>query len=260
MLPVIDDGVVVTDYVSSKLRHALADAGWGFVDASGNASLTAPGLMIRLEGGRPQKDVTPPIAAPFGRTGLPVTFALLVRGRTRTQRELASSAKSSLGTTNRVLQGLRVLGYLSDDGELRRPAALRDRWTEAFLVHRDALAAPQMFTSDRWTQPQDVLKGKLPHDAYLGSEVGAAARGLSIRPETGLIYCSSPVRHEVIVQGRLRPDPVGWLEVRETFWGKDLLGLESQVVPDLLLRADLLSEADPRLTALARDLARGLDS
>jgi hypothetical protein len=75
-----------------------------------------------------------------------------------------------------------------------------------------------------------------------------------------LIYCSSPVRHEVIVQGRLRPDPVGWLEVRETFWGKDLLGLESQVVPDLLLRADLLSEADPRLTALARDLARGLDS
>ncbi|MFK5647499.1 type IV toxin-antitoxin system AbiEi family antitoxin [Ornithinimicrobium sp. LYQ121] len=260
MLPVVDDGVVVTNYVSSKLRHALTDAGWGFVDACGNASLTAPGLIIRLEGGRPQKDVAPPIAAPFSRTGLPVTFVLLVRGRTGTQRELAATAKSSLGTTNRVLQGLRMLGYLSEDAEVRRPAALRDRWTEAFLVHRDALATPQRFTSDRWKRPHDVLQAKLPHGAYLGSEVAAAARGLSIRPETGLIYCSSPVRNEVIVQGRLRADPVGWLEIRSTFWSKNLLGVESQVVPDLLIRADLLSEADPRLTALARELARGVDS
>lgn len=257
LLPELAGGVVVTERVSPALGAALGRAGWGFADVSGNAALSAPGLLVRLEGRRPQKaPSSPSIALPFSRTGLPVTFVLLARGgleRGDTQRRLAELARSSLGSTNRVLKTLRTLGYLSPKGGLLRGAALTERWTEAYLVYRDELAPAQSFDSDRWSSPKDLLVSGLPGGALLSSEISAHALGRSIRPETALIYCAEQSRKDLVKAGRLRPSDRGWVELRRSFWGDDLFDRTTKVVPDFLMRADLLAEADPRLTELAKD-------
>lgn len=256
LLPRLEGGVVVTGAASPRLRDALTDAGWGYIDAAGNASLNAPGLIVRVEGSRPSNESTIPIDLPFSRTGLPVTFVLLARGgvpQAGTQREVAELAKTSLGSTNRVLQGLKRLGYLSDSGELLRRKMLVDRWTEAYLVLRDHLAPGRRFTSDRWPSAAKLLLDELPEGVHLSSEAAARAQGSSLRPETALVYCTPDGRGALIKRGRLRPDETGWVELRRTFWHPGLLDPGATEVPSFLVRADLLAGEDARLTAVAKE-------
>lgn len=259
-VPLLKDGgaeLVVTDYVSPNLSEALSDAGLSYADASGNASLTAAGLLVRVEGRRPVSGSSISPALPFSTTGLPVTFALLVlasREERPTQRELSALTESSLGSTNRVVQTLRQLGYLSEDGVLLKRKQLVERWTEAYLALSDELSPARSYSSDRWASPRDVPPS-LVDGAYMGSELAAAyIYGMSIRPETALIYAWSKTRQELVRAARLRPAEDGWVRIREPFWQPDLLGA-SRELPDFLVRADLLAEGDPRLTSLAMMLS-----
>lgn len=258
LLPVLRGGVVVTDYASPKLRQALVDAGWGFVDGAGNASLTAPGLHVRVAGNRPQQESTPSATLPLTKTGLPVTFVLLVREgmeQVGTQRDLSELAQRSLGSTNRVLQALRAQGHLTEDGKLTKPSRLRNLWTEAYLFHKELGAPHRKFDSDRWVAPRELLAAELPQGVHLSSEAAASALGLSIRPETAMLYCPAETRKDMVREGRLRAKPDGWIELRVPFWGSALLDANARTVPDLLIRADLLAEADPRLISLAEEMA-----
>ena len=244
--------LVLTDHVSRDLGTALSDAGLSYADASGNASLTAPGLLVRIEGRRTAGRPSPSPELPFSATGLPITFALLVlspRDRRPTQRELSELTGSSLGSTNRVMQALRRLTYVSEDGTVLRREPLIDRWTESYLYHRDELAPELSFTSDRWTSPADLLHS-LPEAAYVSSELAAHVQGLSIRPETALVYAWPEARQELVRAGRLRPGEHGWVHVRQPFWRPELLCADEQL-PQFLVRADLLAEQDPRLTSIA---------
>lgn len=244
--------LVITDHVSPKLADALSDVGLNYADASGNASLVAPGLLVRTEGRRPTSRPSPSAGLPFSTTGLPVTFALLVlsaEDARPTQRELSELSGVSLGSTNRVVQALRRLGYVSEDGTPMKRKKLVDRWTEAYLVLGEEMSPVQRFTSDRWASPQDVLPS-LPDGVFVGSELAAHVDGLSIRPETALIYAWTKGRQDLLRAGRLRPAEDGWVRVREPFWQPGLLG-RGHRLPDFLIRADLLAEGDPRPTWLA---------
>lgn len=259
LLPPVAGGVVLTREVTSGTREALTGAGWGYADGAGSVALSAPGLVVRLDGRRPVREALS-IDRPFSKTGLPVTFVLLVRGSVEsagTQREIAALAGASLGTTNRVLKGLRELGYLSENGRLLKQQAMVDRWTESYLALSSSDEFSRHSYSSRvWTSPSEVLPGiaGLPAGVYLGSELAAWAKGASIRPQSALLYCTASVRKQVIVSGQLTPDPDGWVQLRETFWGDDLLPRDPRFVPDVLIRADLLAKADPRLTAVAKGL------
>jgi hypothetical protein len=256
LLPPVPGGVVLANEIKPAVRKALEAAGWGYLDSTGAASFAAPGLLVRLDGWR--RPAGPPsIERPFSRTGLPVTFVLLVRGSLEevgTQRDLAALAGASLGTTNRVLKGLRELGYLSKDGVLLKQAAMADRWTESYLALSGlgGFDAPR-YSSGVWSSPTEVLTG-IPSGVYAGSELAARGIGMSIRPKTALLYCSAEKRKDVIVAGRLRHDPDGWIQLRDIFWGKKLLEDKKPVAPEILIRADLLAETDPRLTDLAKQL------
>lgn len=244
--------LVVTDYVSPGLSAHLSDAGLSYADAAGNASLTASGLLVRTEGQRPVSRSLPSTGLPFSTTGLPVTFVLLVlsvEDGKPTQRELSELSGISLGSTNRVVQALRRLRYVSEDGALLKRKQLVDRWTEAYLVLGDELAPARSYSSSRWVSPQDVLPS-LPAGAYLGSELAAHVQGQSIRPETALIYAWPEARQELVRSGRLKPAEDGWVRIRKPFWRRELLGT-SRELPDFLVRADLLAEEDHRLTSLA---------
>lgn len=247
-------GVLITEAITPAVRRSLENAGWGYADRSGNASLTAPGLLVRVDGRRPRTDSSSPVHRPFTRSGLPVTFAVIVRDGlkdTLTQRELADLVASSLGTTNRVLRSLRELGYLTERGEISKRALLVERWTESYLSHRAALGDGRTYTSDRWSTPTAVVAGAVPGVRW-GSEVAAHLQGRSIRPASVLAYCSPEARKDMIRMGRMRPVADGWIELRETFWGPDLLLPGEQTVPDVLIRADLIATADPRLAEVAR--------
>lgn len=240
--------ILMTDYVTDRLVTVLRQNGWqGFADAAGNASLVAPGLFVKITG-QPRPKDSAPATLPFTRTGLPVTFALLVaqqRGEEWTQRRLTDASNSSLGTVNRVLRSLRE----SDPS----PELLRTQWIASYLAVQPQAWPTERYSSRTWSSVTDVLSAHLPPGSLISSELAAYAKGASIRPTTVLLYCPEPSRTTLITEGRLRRDPEGPIHLRSAFWSPEVFA-DATEAPPFLVQADLLSEDDPRLTALARDI------
>ncbi len=250
------DAILLTEHVTPKLATSLDRAGWsGYADASGNVLLRAPGLLVRIEGRTPRRVVRPSTTLPFTRSGLPVTFALLVeeaRNAAWTQRDLARLTDSSLGTVNRVLTALRASGHLDEHRRLRRPDELGYQWTAAYVAAQPEAWPDETYSSSRWNEVVDVLDAALPDGALLGAELAAFRHGSSVRPTTALIHCPPGGRADLIRSGRLRHDSRGPIVVRPAFWTTELVQ-GARTAPPFLVRADLLLADDPRLTDIARD-------
>jgi hypothetical protein len=129
--------VVVVPYMGEVGRRICRDEGVGWLDRSGNAGITAPGLRIRIEG-RPNR---------FKRRGRPDNaFApkssrvarVLLTDPTKvwSQRSLAREAGMSEGYVSRVVRRLEADGLLARDkqGAVRAsdPNVLLDAWSEAY--------------------------------------------------------------------------------------------------------------------------------
>lgn len=249
--------ILITEHVTEGVADALQRAGWaGFVDGAGNASLTAPGLAVRVTGRRPPKVQQHPTTLPFNRTGLPVTFGILVghfRGASWTQRELSRLTGASLGSVNRVIQGLQGR-YLDRDGQVSRPKPLVDAWTAAYIETQPVMWPSDRYASQAWKKATDLTRQDLPPGCLVSSELAAHRHGMSIRPSTALIYCPRDRLTDVIRAGRLRHDPEGSVALRQTFWSSDMFPDASEV-PNFLIRADLLLDDDPRLEDIAREVS-----
>ena len=248
--------ILITDHVTDGMAKALQQTGWaGYVDAAGNASLAAPGLAVRVTGKTPRGEKPRHTAVAFSRTGLPVTFGILVAhltGVVWTQRELAQLTETSLGSVNRVIRGLRGR-YLNDDGKVTRQQPLVDAWTAAYIETQPTMWPSKHYVSDKWTDVRHLTSKDLPTGCLFSSELAAHHQGAPIRPATALVYCPTDRRTELIKVGRLRHDPRGSIAVRPTFWSPAMLPDVTEA-PRFLIRADLLLEDDPRLEDLAREL------
>lgn len=73
LLPAVTGGVVLTGEATPRVRQALTGAGWGYADGAGRVSLSAPGLVVRLDAMRSAWE-TPSIDRTFSKTGLPLTY------------------------------------------------------------------------------------------------------------------------------------------------------------------------------------------
>jgi hypothetical protein len=260
--------VLITEHVSQVRAQQLKERGWGgYADSAGNASLRGKGVFVEITGrrGAPTASATA-ATAPYTRTGLPVTFALLTAdehfGTTPTQRALADSTGASLGTVNRVLRALRERTPPMLEGrrnELVRPEILEREWISAYSAQQPAAWPDERFTSDTWYKPTDLLEATLPPGALFSSEIAAARLGAPIRPASALIHIDGDrTRRELIRLGRLRKDDNGPIRLRPALWHNPPVPTAEQTVPRLLIRADLLLEDDPRTDEISAEF-RGIE-
>ncbi|WP_113905278.1 MULTISPECIES: type IV toxin-antitoxin system AbiEi family antitoxin [Brevibacterium] len=258
LLPHDPQTILLTDRVTPARAQELHQRGWGgYADSAGNASLRSDGLVIEMTGKRgPEANRPASSAAPFTKTGLPVTFTLLVAhdfyGHTPSQRSLAMSSGASVGTVNRVIRALRerVPPILDEEGnEFLRLSALEDEWISAYSAMQPSAWPEERFTSDVWKNPSDVLDAVLPPGALLGSEIAAARLGAPIRPASALIHFDGDAHQwkALTRQGRLRRAEDGWIRIRPALWKTLPVPPKNGTAPKLLIRADLLLENDPRL-------------
>lgn len=264
LLPHDERTILITEHVSQARAQQLKERGWsGYADSAGNASLRGKGIFVEITGRRGGTGQAPTAGAtaPFTRTGLPVTFALLAAdehfGTTPTQRALAASSGASLGTVSRVLRALRERTPPVLEGrrkELVRREVLEREWISAYSAQQPTAWPEERFTSDIWSKPTDLLEATLPPGALFSSEVAAARLGASIRPVSPLIHVHGDrTRRELIRLGRLRKDDTGTVRLRPAFWRSPAVPAEEQTVPRLLIRADLLLEDDPRTDELSAE-------
>lgn len=262
-----EQALLITEYVTPPLADKLREQRIAFIDTAGNAYLERPPLLIWIKGQRPAGK---PAAAEAGRAfqpgGLQLLFILLAdpEAVNRPYRELARMAGVAHGTVGWVMTDLQQLGYVHRAPHKQRARRLFNKrkllgqWTEAYarlLRPRMLLQRYYIATLDGW---RDWKLGE--HNAAWGGEPAAAILTGYLRPGELTIYGDKnpgmlAARQKFIKEpapGRTAP-----VEIRKMFWTLPKDPDHLDVVPPLLVYADLLATGDPRCIETAGLIRNG---
>ena len=240
--------LLVTRAAHRKPAQTMKDLGVEFIDTAGNAFLNAPHLRVFVTGNRVRPQARMALERTvLDRAGVQVVFALLCKPELikAPYREIARVAGVALGTVAGVIGGLTREGFVLDIGtqgrRLVRRKELLERWTTGYTERlRTRGLVGRYTTDDRGIWRTVDLH---PMAACWGGEVAAFKLGRYMKPEVMTVYARRPA-NELLLNLKLRQDPQGLVEVRDIFWDFPLD--PPDIVPPLLVYADLMATAEPR--------------
>jgi hypothetical protein len=257
-------GVLVAPYLTAELaQHCRDRLDLQFIDTAGNAYLRTPGLYVFVQGERPHGPTAQTAMGARGgatATALRVVFVLLCRPEllNAPYREIAEAAGIALGTVGWAFLDLERRGYLAAAPQRRNrhllePTRLLDEWVTNFPIRlRPKLNLRRFRAPDLgwWEQ------ARLPDGARWGGEVAAAKLTDYLKPATGTIYLEPAKARDALVtlvqEHRLRADPQGNVEILDAFWKLPEEDTPRDLVPPLLVYADLMATLDPRNLEVAK--------
>lgn len=243
-------GLLVTEYVNPKMAERLREMDRPFIDTAGNAYLNTKFIYIFSKGNK--------LAELLGKTsktgafqtkGLKVIFALLCqKGLVNAPyRDIETAAGVALGTVGRVMKGLRELGYLINMGKRGRRLTKREQLVQRWVTAYPEQLRPKLLIG-RFSVPETGIWMETvieDYQAYWGGEVAAARLTKYLKPEYLTIYIEGRAA-DLQLEMQMRKDPNGKVELLKTFWGTGCEQPDQELVPPLLVYADLLATGDPR--------------
>ncbi len=259
-------GLLVTRHVTTELAEHCRRLELNFLDTAGNVYLHADGLLILVTGRRPEALDRKTTFRAFNPAGLKLIFTLLCRPELldAPYREIQKQARVALGTINWLFDDLAGRGYVVNVGGRRRltnARKLAEQWVENYPLKLRPNLNPRRFLAadPDWWQDLD-LTGL---DMQWGGEIAADRLTGNLRPEHFTIYARGAI-DQLLLRKRLRADTQGNVEILERFWTFDDTAVPPDVVPPLLVYADLMATMDPRNHEVAqllheRQIAPGLD-
>jgi hypothetical protein len=227
----------------------------GFVDTAGNAYIDLKGLYI-FTTGRKLAERKPPARAAFYRPAdLKVIFALLCQPRlvTQTHERIKEVTGVGLATINRLIHAFEreafIIRLKGQPRRLVRKKELLEQWVVAYpqrlrpklLIGRFAAKQDGWWTN---INPTD-------YDAQWGGEIAADRLTHYLKPEIATIYAGK-TPNEFIFRHKLQKDDRGKIEILHRFWNFPRGDQGADIVPPLLVYADLLATADERNVETAR--------
>ncbi|HTK83218.1 MAG TPA: type IV toxin-antitoxin system AbiEi family antitoxin [Bacteroidota bacterium] len=240
--------ILITRYVPALLAQKMKNLRVQFMDTAGNAYIEKP--LIYMTGNKlPPPLYRTPAEGILGRAGVRVIFALLCNDglEKQTFRDIAQTANAALGTVAGVCRDLIKQGYMLETGrearKLVRKKELLDKWTTAYaekLRYKNLIGRYAATRQDFW-QEADLA----PYNALWGGEVAANKMTRYLNPEIHTIYTHRGV-NELVLGLKLRKDEAGNVELRERFWRFENNQTDKNLVPPLLVYADLLATANAR--------------
>lgn len=248
--------ILVVDYVNGQQADRLRRLNIPFIDTAGNAYIDEPPIFVFATGNRPE---TLPTARPrvrlFQPTGLKLVFALLNQPglEAKPYREQADIAGIALGGVAWIMNDLRDRGYLIEPTPKARrlinKQALVDLWVENYpdRLREKLVLGRYRTTLLRWWEETNIAD----HHAYWGGEIAADRLTHYLKPEDTTIYADR-VPARLLLDNRLEKTPDGNIEIVRRFWGFDYLEKALQVVPPLLVYADLIATGGGRNAEVAR--------
>ena len=193
----------------------------------------------------------------FRPAGLQVLFALLCNPGLENApfRKIVEKARAALGTVGIVMNDLKKLNYLieipPEKRRLIRKKDLLNRWITAYPEQLRPKQIIGLFRAENrdWWQQADISDLNI----FWGGEVAAAQLTEYLKPQNITVYTNKPVG-EFLLRNRIRRDPQGDIEILRMFWNFEKDWPYKNMVPPLLIYADLLATGEARNIETARIL------
>jgi len=244
--------LLVAPYVNPNLADFLQEAGIAFVDTVGNAYINAPPLFIFLKGNKPENYQRPAGATGrvFRAKGLQVVFSLLCNSglENETFRKIAGLAGVALGTVNWVMKELIEMDFMRDLGKGHRSLVRKDvlmrRWVEAYPEQLGGKILKGRYAAKdaEWWRSADIKAD----GGLWGGEIAAVKLSeYLIKPAIARIYVKG-LPGKLLVKNKLSQAPEGNIEIFNRFWNFELDWPYEDLVPPLLIYADLMATGDTR--------------
>lgn len=251
-------GIIVARYVTPQIADELKKMNIPFMDTAGNVHINEPPLLIFIKGNKLiGDDLTVIRPRAFRPAGLQVLFALLCNPSLENApfREIAKKTKVALGTVGMVMNDLKKLNYIIEipPGKRRliRKKDLLNRWITAYPEQLRPKQIIGLYRAENrdWWQQADMRDLNI----FWGGEVAAAQLTEFLKPQNITVYTNKPVG-EFLLRYRIRKDPQGDIEILRMFWNFEIDLPHKNMVPPLLIYADLLATGEARNIETARIL------
>lgn len=241
--------ILVTRYAPPYLAKKMKELHIQFIDTAGNAFLNRPPVLVYVYGNKAaERHAEPTIEGLFGVGGIRIIFSLLCEPNlvNATYRDIATAAGVALGTVAGVMKDLTEQQYLVEltgrGRTLMKKKELAEKWTDAYTTKLRRKRFIGRYAAPREQFWRDIQID--PIKALWGGEVAAYKLIQYLKPEVITLYTRKPV-DDLVVALKLRKDEKGPIELREKFWQFDYPD-NRNVVPPLLVYADLIAVGDPR--------------
>lgn len=251
--------VVVTRYVTPNMAIVLRQNDVQFIDTAGNAYINLGNIYVYIIG---QKEKQLLIEHKKNRlfkpTGLKVIFALLNNPglENHTYRKVAEIAQVALGTVNWIMRDLRIRNYLIDIDKTGRriihKRELLERWVTTYPdnLRKGLLLGKYKAGNENWIENVKMKK----REVFWGGERAAGIITKYLRPQNTILYIDENYLHKFVKDNRLINTQNGNIEILKKFWLYKTEKDNNNIVPPILIYADLLSTGEPRNRETAQAL------
>jgi len=239
--------LVITGYIPLDIAREYSDAGINYLDIAGNCHIRHKHLAIIIEGKKRERMPKVNQSRAFQETGVKLIFQLLNESSNLNlpYRKLAEIANVSLGSVGSVMKELADLDFILETGKrrkLRNTSLLLDRWITAY---HDTLRPRLLLKRMRFISPDQYRDwGKLPIRAadgvvLWGGEPAASLLTNYLTPEKFNVYTNGSWQG-LVRDLKVVPDDNGDIDVLEMFWNDNDKYGDKNIVPPLLIYADLM--------------------
>jgi len=241
---------LIARYVNTETAEELKKNNIEFIDTAGNAFINNPPVYIFIKGNKPPETMAQiPVKRLFKPAGLRMIFGFLCNPglEDKTYREIAAATGVALGTVDWIMKELKELGFLIDRGKrglkLAHKETLLQRWVAAYPEQlRPKQILGRYKGLPNWWQQKKLV----PLQAQWGGEIAAEKMTHYLRPERITIYAGVQYLTQLLLENRLKTDVMGDVEILERFWKVVEEQRPEELVPPLLVYADLLATGNQR--------------
>ena len=247
--------LLVTRFITAAQADELRAMNLAFLDTVGNAFINQEGLYVFTKGQKVERDRNTQMVNLFRPAELKVLFALLCQTglEAKTHEEIKQVTGVGLATINRLIRALEQDGHIlrlkGRGRRLVRKKELLDKWVAAYPQRLRPKQVIGTFVGPRepWWKNIDPVA----FDAQWGGEIAAKYLTEYLKPQTVTLYVAKQP-NDLITKQKLRRDKAGDVEILKRFWNFPQLGQRTNLVPELLVYADLLATGDERNIETAR--------
>ncbi|HAT6367631.1 TPA: hypothetical protein JBK01_17060 [Legionella pneumophila] len=247
--------ILITKYINKNLAEKLQNANIEYIDFSGNMFINTDPVYISIKGETPQKsNQLDTNSFTLSVASIKIIFTLLTMksALNHNYRDIAKMSDVALGSVSKTFSILEKYGYITEKTHGEKVLLNKENLLSKWCIGYNEKLRPKLMIEKFNSDSLEKLKETNPIDFNFlwGGEIAAAKLTQYLKPKIITLYAENELPL-LQYKYRLKKNINGNIELIKKFWNFDTKLYNHNVVPFILIYADLLSSSDERNQEIA---------